>query len=345
MVCPNRAFDSALQAVAAAPSRRAEMMTSRITEYSSLFDRPITGTNGSAQPPRRRAFTLVELLLVIAVISLLIALLIPALRIAREQGHRTVCLSNHRQLTLAWIAYATEHDSKLVCGKAFGYQIRSPGGSRKTVDIRGWAGSDLSPLQPVPPTGPDKGALWSWIRNRDIYRCRRGRPGHLVTYAMVVAANGVRVQGTWMGGTGGLDLTSTGKRVGSTVLRLTKMTDIVSPGAAQRAVFIDTGQTPTSNDFYVHYLYPQWKGYSSPPVRHGDGTTLSMADGHAEYWKWKGRETVEMPRMVAPMRGLYAELLEGAKDYESRTEDGMYDLQRLQRATWGRLGYKLEGKP
>jgi len=40
---------------------------------------------------------------------------------------------------------------------------------------------------------------------------------------------------------------------------------------------------------------------------------------------------------LVPVRGLFDELLEA--DYEPQTEDGLYDLQRLQRATWGRLGY------
>jgi prepilin-type N-terminal cleavage/methylation domain-containing protein len=66
-----------------------------------------------------KGFTLIELLVVIAVISLLIALLIPALRAAREQGQKAVCLSNLRQLTLAWLLYADEHDGKFVYGNAF----------------------------------------------------------------------------------------------------------------------------------------------------------------------------------------------------------------------------------
>ena len=131
-----------------------------------------------------------------------------------------------------------------------------------------------------------------------------------------------------------------GKRVGSTVLRLTRLTDIVSPGAAQRAVFLDYGQTPINGDFYVHYLYPRWAFMSPPPIHHRDGATLSMADGHVEYWRWS-RETVEMPRELSgrpdPLRPRW-EYLEGG-DYEPQTEDGLYDLQRLQKATWGRLGY------
>jgi len=281
-----------------------------------------------------KGFTLIELLVVIAVIALLMAILIPVLRSARERAYRVVCLSNLKQLTLAWIAYADQYDSKIVLGSAFRTR-----GSRPL--LRGWVGRAFS----VPESrselieNPDKGALWPYIQDIDIYRCPRGRPGHAVTYATVVAANGVNVEGTYVPDAGGREFHDLGKRVGRTVLKLTKLTDIVSPGAAHRAVFIDQGQTPTSSDFYVYYLYPRWKFHSPPPIRHGDGTTLSMADGHVEYWKWKGRETVNMPRELFPTRNLFYELLEGWNDYEPQTEDGLYDLQRLQKATWGRLGY------
>jgi prepilin-type N-terminal cleavage/methylation domain-containing protein len=70
------------------------------------------------------AFTLIELLVVIAIISLLMAIFMPAARLARERGQRTICLSNLRQLTAAWIIYADQHDSKLVNGSAFGESQR-----------------------------------------------------------------------------------------------------------------------------------------------------------------------------------------------------------------------------
>lgn len=50
---------------------------------------------------RRQAFTLVELLVVMAIIAVLIALLLPAVQAARETARRTQCLSNVRQLALA----------------------------------------------------------------------------------------------------------------------------------------------------------------------------------------------------------------------------------------------------
>ena len=58
---------------------------------------------------RRRAFTLIELLVVIAIIAILAALLVPAVRQARDLGLATACLSNLKQLGLAFHQYSTDH--------------------------------------------------------------------------------------------------------------------------------------------------------------------------------------------------------------------------------------------
>jgi len=291
-------------------------------------------------------FTLIELLVVIAIIAVLLALLIPSIRAAREQAQRAVCLSNLRQLTMAWITYATEYDGRLVRGELGATQ--DDGSYNRTRTLKGWIGGAFFwPKERSSVEGNvAKGALWPYLRDIDVYRCPRGWTGHPLTYAIVSAANGAQVEGTYRPGTGGLELTPAGKRVGRTVLRLTRMTDISSPAAAQRAVFVDHGHTPSGGDFVVHYLYPKWYAYRPPAIHHADGTTLSFADGHTEYWKWKGRETVTgLPRKPSPrFYGLSVEVLEGG-DYYPQTEDGLYDLQRLQKATWGRLGYTSEETP
>ena len=64
------------------------------------------------QASQESAFTLIELLVVISIIALLIALLLPALRLAREQAESVACMSNERQLALATTMY---------CGDQKGY--------------------------------------------------------------------------------------------------------------------------------------------------------------------------------------------------------------------------------
>ncbi len=66
----------------------------------------------SSQPCR--GFTLIELLVVISIIALLIALLLPALRMARESGRSSVCMSNQRQFGLAFTLYQGDYDDYFV---------------------------------------------------------------------------------------------------------------------------------------------------------------------------------------------------------------------------------------
>src|SRR5947208_11599528 len=59
-------------------------------------------------------FTLVELLVVIAVMAVLAGLLLPVLARAREEGRRVACLSNLRQISQAHLMYVQDWDERLV---------------------------------------------------------------------------------------------------------------------------------------------------------------------------------------------------------------------------------------
>ncbi|MBI4242951.1 MAG: prepilin-type N-terminal cleavage/methylation domain-containing protein [Planctomycetes bacterium] len=82
----------------------------------------------------RKSFTLIELLIVIAIISILAALLLPALKSARESAKKITCMNNLRQFELGLRMYIQDYDGS--------YPITSAGDTRDYFDmLTGYAGS------------------------------------------------------------------------------------------------------------------------------------------------------------------------------------------------------------
>jgi prepilin-type N-terminal cleavage/methylation domain-containing protein/prepilin-type processing-associated H-X9-DG protein len=289
-----------------------------------------------------RGFTLIELLVVIAIIAILMAILMPALKRAREQGRRIMCEHNLKTLTLAWSMYADENDGKIVNG-AGGFHYMQSGrtgnGAASGIIERAWVGEGWGANwnnRNVADTGLTdeekrrairEGALWPIAKDYGVYKCPTGRPGEFVTYAAVDAMNGLHRPGTTS--KGGHHPFAVGKRIGGTVLWIKRMSEISSPAPALRMLYIDEGAM-TPDSFAVHYSQrgPWW---DDPPVRHGDGTTVSWADGHASHLKWKAAETIKRARETADWYG--------GGGFMPRTPEGIQELEDFQRSVWGRLGY------
>jgi prepilin-type N-terminal cleavage/methylation domain-containing protein len=108
---------------------------------------------------RHKAFTLVELLVVVGIIALLIAILLPALRRAHEQAMAVQCSSNQRQLMAAFLTFALDHKNHLP-GNFVDYQNPDSEKHSWLVD----SGVD-------PRKAPQCGTIFKYVKNPKLYRC------------------------------------------------------------------------------------------------------------------------------------------------------------------------------
>jgi prepilin-type N-terminal cleavage/methylation domain-containing protein/prepilin-type processing-associated H-X9-DG protein len=110
---------------------------------------------------RKRAFTLIELLVVIAIIAILAAILFPVFAKAREKARQTSCLSNLKQIGLAFAQYLQDYDS-LYPNCAVGTAgTNAPPTNTCSTDWTGWISNGIVP----------------YIKNYQIFSCPDTSPG------------------------------------------------------------------------------------------------------------------------------------------------------------------------
>lgn len=139
-------------------------------------------------PSLRRAFTLVELLVVIGIIALLIGLMLPTLAKARDAGRVATCLSNQRQLVVAWTGYANDYqDSAMPVAALVAAQSSPP--AITSPQRRFWWGTITSNADQIEhETGFLGSYLSASLAKRSVYECPsqpwgtyRPQPAGLIT--------------------------------------------------------------------------------------------------------------------------------------------------------------------
>ncbi len=233
----------------------------------------------------RAAFTLIELLVVIAIIAILAALLLPALAKAKTKAQGIQCLSNNKQLTLAWIMYSQEYNDNLV------WNALNPTDSGW---VRGWLdynGANTDNTNTLFLTDPQYAKLAPFsAKTAGIYKCPAdqstvkigGRPYPRVR--SISLSQAMNSQDDWLN-----YITHAKYRV------FRKLMDVNPMGPTKAYVFID--EHPDSinyGDFAVAMCdgVPQSAMIVDVPASYHNGAGgISFADGHAEIHKWRDRRT------------------------------------------------------
>jgi len=246
-----------------------------------LLRRGVCGASGSAG-----AFTLIELLVVIAIIAILAAMLLPALSKAKTKAQGIQCMSNSKQLALAFILYAGDNSDGLVAAKAMpgrpiwvtGDIDYNLGVTRSHWDVR----MDI-----------EVGPLWNYSgKQPGIYKCPADHSqvsygGVLRPRVRSISMSQVFGNGEWLnGGPPGAsagpyrtyDKLAIIAKPANTFVFVDEHPDSINDAAFANQMLGAESFSPTGAEKIIDF----------PASYHNGACGFSFADGHSEIHKWLG---------------------------------------------------------
>ncbi|MEY2408988.1 MAG: hypothetical protein QOF48_1658 [Verrucomicrobiota bacterium] len=215
-----------------------------------------------------RGFTLVEMLVAIAIIAVLAALLLPALSGAKGRGRAVACMNNLKQLATAHTLYADENQELFVNNHGTQETLRTA--QSWVNNIQDWLDGDgntnLSLLT--------SGKLAPYLHQETaVFKCPSDRS---------VANNGPRIRSVSLNSLVG-DPGELTNRFNPQLTQFYKLTDIPDPSHVY--VFLDE-HPDTLNDGFFMNRWDELLWGNLPGSFHNGAANLSFADGHVEAHRW-----------------------------------------------------------
>jgi prepilin-type N-terminal cleavage/methylation domain-containing protein len=259
---------------------------------------------------KKRAFTLIELLVVIAIIALLLSIIVPSLRTAKEYATGAACLSNQKGLAVAWHLYQGEFDGFLVGGSTYS------SGTRATPYR--WVEQPMDNSK-IPVSGPlitmeyrlngiRAGSLYPFTNSEKLYHCPNdknmtNKTEPYATYRSY-SISGLMNSEDFLTRQSNIYSpinsyrTATFPGSGTKTLKVAvKFSDIKGPG--NKYVFVEEDTAAKSQEWnYGGFVLmgggDYWTWWDWPAFYHNDMSTLSFADGHGEKKRWQDQRTIKL---------------------------------------------------